>query len=98
MSPAIANPKAAISDALDQAEKRGSLDIAKAIAANRKKLARLEEVEDRIGELEAALEKWGKELSDPPDNPDQVAALGHKYREAETELEILLDEWETLQK
>jgi hypothetical protein len=34
MSPAIENPKAAISDALDQAEKRGSLDIAKAIAAN----------------------------------------------------------------
>jgi ATP-binding cassette subfamily F protein 3 len=70
----------------------------KALAANRKNMARLEEVEDRIGELEAALEKWGKELSNPPDDPDQVAALGHKYREAETELEILLDEWETLQK
>jgi len=69
----------------------------KALAADRKRLARLEEVEERIGELEAALEKLGGKLVNPPDEPDQVAALGHEYREAETELEILINEWETLQ-
>ena len=69
----------------------------KALAADRKRLARLEEVETRIGELEAALNKLGTKLADPPDDPDQVAALGHEYRTAETELEILLNEWGSLQ-
>lgn len=69
----------------------------KALAADRKRQARLEEVEIRIGELEAALERLGRKLVDPPDDPDQVATLGHEYREAETELEILLNEWESLQ-
>ncbi len=86
---------------LDQEETDTYQDIKsaknKALADNRKKLVRLEEVEDRISELEAALEKWGKILAKPPDDPDQVAALGHDYREAETELEILMDEWESLQ-
>lgn len=69
----------------------------KALAADRKRLARLEEVETRIGELEAALDKLGTKLANPPDDPDQVAALGHEYRKAETELEILLNEWGSLQ-
>ena len=69
----------------------------KALAAGRKKLARLEEVEDRVGQLEAALDELGTKLTDPPDDPDQVAKLGHKYREVEIELEVLMNEWESLQ-
>jgi ATP-binding cassette subfamily F protein 3 len=69
----------------------------KEIAADRKRLARLEEVEDRISFLEKRLEELGGELADPPDNPAQVAELGHDYRELEMELEILLNEWEDLQ-
>ena len=68
----------------------------KALATDRKRLARLEEVEARINELETLLKKIGEKLSDPPDDPDQVAALGHDYREAETELEVLMNEWESL--
>jgi len=67
------------------------------LAADRKRLARLEEVEDRITVLETLLENTGNKLSDPPDDPDQVAALGQEYREAETEMETLLNEWESLQ-
>ena len=69
----------------------------KALAADRKRIARLEEVEDRISELEQNIENLGAQLASPPDDPDQVAALGHEYRELEIELEILLDEWESLQ-
>jgi ATP-binding cassette subfamily F protein 3 len=69
----------------------------KARATIRKRVARLEEVEDRISELEIYLAKLGKKLADPPDDPDQVAALGHEYRESQTELEVLMDEWESLQ-
>jgi ATP-binding cassette subfamily F protein 3 len=69
----------------------------KALASSRKRIARLEEVEVRIGELETLLVSLGEKLADPPDDPDQVAALGHEYRESQTELEILMDEWESLQ-
>ena len=84
---------------LEEADSYQEIKFAKnkALAADRKRLARLEEVEERIGELEAALEELGRKLANPPDEPDQVAALGHEYREAETELEILINEWETLQ-
>ena len=69
----------------------------KARAADRKRLARLEEVEDRISFLEDALEKLGEKLASPLDDQDQVAELGHEYRETEIELEILMNEWESLQ-
>lgn len=69
----------------------------KALAADRKRAARLEEVEDRIGHLEALLQDLGSKLADPPDDPGQVASLGHDYKEAERELEDLMIEWEILQ-
>lgn len=70
----------------------------RALAADRKKEQRLEVVEDRITELEARLESLASKLVDPPDDPGLVASLGHEYRESETELEILLSEWEELQR
>jgi ATP-binding cassette subfamily F protein 3 len=69
----------------------------KAQAADRKRTARLEEVEDRIGQLEVQLAGLGKKLADPPGDPGLVASLGHDYREVENELEELLIEWEILQ-
>ena len=69
----------------------------KALAAGRKRLARLEMVEERISELESILGQTGKKLADPPEDPDKVAALGQEYREAEIELEVLMNEWESLQ-
>jgi len=69
----------------------------KALAADRKRLARLEEVEALISGFESDLEKLGHKLASPPDNPELVAALGHKYKEVEIELEILLNEWESIQ-
>ena len=69
----------------------------KVLAADRKRIARLEEVEDRINFLENRLKELSEDLAQPPDDPDQVAQLGHDYRELETELDILLHEWEELQ-
>jgi ATP-binding cassette subfamily F protein 3 len=69
----------------------------RALAADRKRQARLEEVEERISALEAVLDKKGLQLANPPEDPDQVAGLGQEYREAEIELEVLLHEWESLQ-
>ncbi len=69
----------------------------KALAADRKRSARLEEVEEQIGQLEDQLVVLGKKLANPPNDPGLVASLGHDYRKAETELEELMIEWEILQ-
>jgi ATP-binding cassette subfamily F protein 3 len=68
----------------------------KSLAAIRKRESRLIEVEDRISDLEAELQDIGNQLMDPPEDPEDVADLGKKYRDAQTELEILLGEWEGL--
>ena len=69
----------------------------KAKADDRKRSARLEEVEERIGQLEDLLVILGEKLANPPDDPGLVASLGHDYREAENQLEELMIEWEILQ-
>ncbi len=68
----------------------------KALATDRKRAARLVEVEEEIEVLESRLENLGEKLADPPDDPSLVVELGHEYREAEIQIEILLNEWETL--
>lgn len=68
----------------------------RALAAERKRAARLQEVEDLITELEALLEHLAVALAAPPDSPDEVIQLGKQYATAEQELEDLLEEWERL--
>jgi ATP-binding cassette subfamily F protein 3 len=70
----------------------------KSLAANRKRESRLLEIEERISELEGQIQAIGNKLMDPPDNPEEVADLGKDYRDTQTELEILLGEWEDLLK
>ena len=69
----------------------------KNLAENRKRKSRLIEVEDRISYLEGQLKEIGVKLMDPPVDPEEVADLGKKYKDAQVELEILLGDWEDLQ-
>jgi len=68
----------------------------RALADDRKRTARLQEVENLISELENLLEELGKTLTDPPDDAGEVVKLGKRYGDTEKELEGLLAEWETL--
>jgi len=68
----------------------------KALADDRKRATRLQEVENLISELENLLEELGKTLTDPPDDAGEVINLGKRYGDTEKELEGLLAEWETL--
>ncbi len=68
----------------------------RALADDRKRAARLQEVENLISELENLLEELGKTLTDPPDDAGEVVKLGKRYGDTEKELEGLLAEWETL--
>lgn len=68
----------------------------KALADDRKRSARLQEVENLISELEKLLEKLGKSLIDPPDDAGEIVQLGKRYGDTEKALDELLAEWETL--
>jgi ATP-binding cassette subfamily F protein 3 len=69
----------------------------RALAADRKRVARLGEVESRITFLEDRIRVLAELLADPPEDPDQIVKMGLEYKEAEGELQRLLEEWEGLQ-
>ena len=68
-----------------------------ALAADRKRTARLLEVEKRISELEILLGKLAAKLTNPPPDADLIVGMGLEYKAGETELTALLEEWEELQ-
>jgi len=62
----------------------------------RRRRKRLEEVESLITMLEDQLETLSTELTNPPDDPQKVHAMGERYVDLETSLNSLMEEWETL--
>ena len=68
----------------------------RALAKERRRQARLEEVESRVTELEAQLERVSEQLANPPDNPNIVLRLSDDYIEIQNELDALIVEWEQL--
>ncbi len=68
-----------------------------AVSAQRKRRARLEELEARISELEAQLATLSRQLEAPPSDPGQVQRLGSDYVRLQSELDRRLAEWEELQ-
>jgi ATP-binding cassette subfamily F protein 3 len=68
----------------------------RALAKERRRQARLEEVETRVTELESQLEALSERLAHPPDDPEEVLRLGDDYVEIQNELEALIVEWESL--
>ena len=68
----------------------------RALAQERRRIARLDEVEARITRLEAQLNSIGEKLAAPPQDPEEVLRLGDDYVEIQNELEALIVEWESL--
>jgi predicted nuclease with TOPRIM domain len=68
-----------------------------ALTRERRRKARLEEVEARVADLDAQLGRISEVLAAPPDDPGEVLRLGDDYVEIQNELEALIAEWETLQ-
>lgn len=63
---------------------------------NRRRRARMQELEEAITALEAEIKDLGSQLETPPDDPDEVQELGYKYVRLQSELESLVAEWEEL--
>jgi ATP-binding cassette subfamily F protein 3 len=62
----------------------------------KKRRARLKEVEERIGALEGELATLARKLENPPSDLGQVQKLGQEYARNEEELSQLMEEWEGL--
>jgi len=72
--------------------------VAKVVAKTneRRRKARLEEVESHIAQLEAYLAKLSKQLEDPPTDPQEVQELGEDYVQTQKKINDLMAEWEEL--
>jgi ATP-binding cassette, subfamily F, member 3 len=70
-------------------QERPSLD-------ERRRRARLKEVEEQIANLEKQLAVLSRQLENPPPDPAKVQRLGGEYVRTQTELENLMAEWEGL--
>ena len=62
----------------------------------RRRRARLSEVEERVTDLETRLEKLAADLAKPPEDLGRVQAMGEEYVRVQAELDRLLKEWEQL--
>ncbi len=62
----------------------------------RRKVARLQELENRIVALETELATIAVRLENPPDDPARVAQLGREYTRLQGEMDALLMDWERL--
>jgi ATP-binding cassette subfamily F protein 3 len=65
-------------------------------AEQRRRKARLEEVESLITSLEAHLDTLARKLESPPPEAEKVQKLGQEYVRVQKELDSLLEEWESL--
>jgi ATP-binding cassette subfamily F protein 3 len=63
----------------------------------RKKKAQLQEIENRIADLEARLAEIGRKLENLSNNPGEVIRLGAEYAAVQKEMDEKLNDWELLQ-
>ncbi|GEM_PF-6707153 len=78
------------------AVERRSADSAKK-REERRRLARIQEVEQTISALEAALAAISAQLEQPHLSPQHVAALGQEYERLQRQIDEKPAEWERLQ-
>jgi ATP-binding cassette subfamily F protein 3 len=63
----------------------------------RRKLAQLQELENKIAELEAKLASLSTQLESPFVKPDEVRKIGTEYERIQKEMDVKLGEWENMQ-
>ncbi len=63
----------------------------------RRRLARIQELENKIAALEEDLSQLGFRLENPPPDPGKVGKLGREYAHVQYEMDLLINEWEGLQ-
>jgi ATP-binding cassette subfamily F protein 3 len=77
----------------NKAHAKESPDKPRVSADERKKQARVKEIESLIDHLEADLSTLAHKLEKPPKEPAKVQKLGNEYVKVQKELEKLMEEW-----
>jgi ATP-binding cassette, subfamily F, member 3 len=63
----------------------------------RRRFAQLQELENKIAELEATLSNLSSQLESPFVRPDEVRKIGSEYERVQREMDEKLNEWERMQ-
>jgi ATP-binding cassette, subfamily F, member 3 len=63
----------------------------------RRRIAQLQELENKIAELESMLANLSAQLESPFVKPDEVRKIGTEYERVQREMDEKLDEWEKMQ-
>ncbi len=88
---------AALSVSKGQRSKVENQKIKADIKEERRKIARLQELENKIAELESTLANLGAQLESPMVKPDEVAKIGREYERVQKDMDAKLAEWERMQ-
>jgi predicted RNase H-like nuclease (RuvC/YqgF family) len=62
-----------------------------------RRVAQLQELENKIAELETTLSNLSSQLESPFVKPDEVRKIGSEYERVQREMDVKLNEWEELQ-
>ncbi len=93
----VAAATAAVEARQQDAAPRGRNRPDRPSAEERKRKARLKQLEEQIAGLEARLAGLSRQLENPPPDPAKVQRLGGEYMAVQGEMDTLFKEWETLQ-
>ena len=82
---------------VEPARKGGRPSRSQGDRAERRRIARLQELENQVAALERQLAELGQQLETPPADPAEVAKLGEQYESLQREMDGKVGEWEDLQ-
>ena len=68
-----------------------------ALKEERRRIAKTQELENKIASLEAEMADLSHKLENPPADTALVRKWGNQYNEKQREMDLLLWEWEGLQ-
>ena len=72
-------------------------EMSDSVKAERRRLAKLQELENKLAALETEMAELGRKLEDPPKDTALVRKWGNRYAALQKEMDLLLWEWEGLQ-
>jgi ATP-binding cassette subfamily F protein 3 len=81
-----------------KSEKSATPTKASANKEERRRIAQLQELENKIAELEGTLANLSFQLESPMLKPDDVVKISREYERVQKEMDVKLAEWESMQR
>ena len=84
-------------EGIGKSRRRETPESKQAAKAERRRIARLQELENKIADLESQMAEIGRKLENPPADTALVRKWGNQYAALQKEMDQWLAEWEQLQ-